>query len=655
MKKRKLSVIALILAVLMLCSCASNVITGDGTDTDTSDTTTASSASDTSDTSADTSVDTSDDPADTSDTTEAETTVTEDTSGTTSEPETTSAPETTGKGGKTTTAAETTAAPEDEPLDGSEGLEYELKGKSYTVIGIGTCTDAELIVPSRYMGKPVTAIAPGAFRGCDFLTSVYVPDSVTSIGNEAFADCPSIVSLDLSCLNGILHRLFAYLQFGIDELPQSEEECLNNGFVKESENKYAAFQKDDRFYTLDYSYMEYAEALLFRIPKSLEKVSVRNGSLPTEAYRTYIDRYENIGTFMDFAFLKEITVPDDFAKIDPNTFSSCYSLKGNVKNGMRFIGSKSNPYLILIGVEDKKITRCDIPNGCRFICPSAEISNDKISFFECLLGALESADGEFIPLVARDSLISSSPTGVFEGLEKLKSVTIPDGMTEIGEKAFYNCRALKELIIPDTVKSICDNAFSGCSALEELILPDTVKSIGDQAFSGCSALKKLRLPKKIEKLGYNVFYYCNSIEEMNIPELPEEAYDAFEDCACPLCSEYGGFLFIGTEDEPYKYFVGVADESKKSFEAPEGAVSVNIVPWVTVEEIKIPKSLKYIAGELNTIRKIVYAGTSNDIFDIFTGGWQLEECTGEFWIDTDITTVECSDRTFEAYLDWYHD
>ena len=75
----------------------------------------------------------------------------------------------------------------------SEGLEFTLNSDnvSYTVSGIGICTDTELIIPSEYNGLPVTTIGEYAFNNCSSLTSVVIPDSVTSIGYDTFYGCNS--------------------------------------------------------------------------------------------------------------------------------------------------------------------------------------------------------------------------------------------------------------------------------------------------------------------------------------------------------------------------------------------------------------------------------------------------------------------------------
>ena len=80
---------------------------------------------------------------------------------------------------------------------GSIGLEYMLSddGIYYIVSSVGTAFDSEIVIPSEYKGLPVKTIADSAFSGCDFITTVYIPDSVTSIGNNAFYNCYSLTEI----------------------------------------------------------------------------------------------------------------------------------------------------------------------------------------------------------------------------------------------------------------------------------------------------------------------------------------------------------------------------------------------------------------------------------------------------------------------------
>ena len=78
-----------------------------------------------------------------------------------------------------------------------ESLAYELlENDTYAVIGIGNCTDTELVIPSIYNGKAVTSIGDDAFAYCTSLTSIEIPDSVTSIGYYAFSWCDSLTEIN---------------------------------------------------------------------------------------------------------------------------------------------------------------------------------------------------------------------------------------------------------------------------------------------------------------------------------------------------------------------------------------------------------------------------------------------------------------------------
>lgn len=96
-------------------------------------------------------------------------------------------------------------------------------------------------------------------------------------------------------------------------------------------------------------------------------------------------------------------------------------------------------------------------------------------------------------------------------------VVIPDGITEIGDYAFYGYSELKSVHIPDSVNSIGYAAFRQCTKLESVVIPDSVTSIGDYAFAYCENIKSLTLSKKVESIGSAAFCGCD-LTEITIPE-----------------------------------------------------------------------------------------------------------------------------------------
>lgn len=96
-------------------------------------------------------------------------------------------------------------------------------------------------------------------------------------------------------------------------------------------------------------------------------------------------------------------------------------------------------------------------------------------------------------------------------------VVFPEGLTKIGELAFYECEELIAAVIPDSVKVIDAYAFAFCERLELLDLGSGVTEIGESAFSDCYALKSLRIPGSVQTLGRKAFYRCESIPTVTVP------------------------------------------------------------------------------------------------------------------------------------------
>ena len=105
----------------------------------------------------------------------------------------------------------------------------------------------------------------------------------------------------------------------------------------------------------------------------------------------------------------------------------------------------------------------------------------------------------------------------FSNCESLTSINIPNGVTNIGSFAFDGCNSLTNINIPNNVTNIEDGAFLGCESLTSINIPNSVTNIGDLAFSGCSSLTNINIPNSVTNIGDKAFYNSESLTKINIP------------------------------------------------------------------------------------------------------------------------------------------
>ena len=101
--------------------------------------------------------------------------------------------------------------------------------------------------------------------------------------------------------------------------------------------------------------------------------------------------------------------------------------------------------------------------------------------------------------------------------ESLTSVTIPDSVTSIGKYAFFCCTSLTSVTIPDSVTSIGEYAFYYCKSLTSMTIPDSVTSISSSTFASCTSLTSVTIPNSVTSIGEYAFYDCKSLTSVTIP------------------------------------------------------------------------------------------------------------------------------------------
>ena len=289
---------------------------------------------------------------------------------------------------------------------------------SVTSIGVSAFDGCESLT-SINIPDSVTSIGRAAFDGCESLTSINIPDSVTSIGNSAFRSCKSLTSINI---------------------PNSVTSIGDSAFD---------------------------------VCKSLTNINIP-------------DSVTSIGKSA-FSWCKSLTcinIPDSVTSIGESAFSRCKSLTCiNIPDSVTSIG-KSAFY------ECNSLTSINIPDSVTSIGESA--------FSGC-----HSLTSINIP----DS-VTSIGDSAFSRCKSLTRINIPDSVTSIGNWAFSDCNSLTNINIPDCVISIGDSAFYNCNSLTCINIPDSVTSIGDSAFCECESLTSINIPDSVTSIGVGAFSYC---------------------------------------------------------------------------------------------------------------------------------------------------
>ncbi len=107
---------------------------------------------------------------------------------------------------------------------------------------------------------------------------------------------------------------------------------------------------------------------------------------------------------------------------------------------------------------------------------------------------------------------------IFNGNSKIVTVTIADGITEMGDYVFSTCDNLTSVKLPSTITTIPKSAFAYCPKLTKVTVPDSVTRIEEKAFYCCDALSTVSLPKKLDYLGKQAFYACKSLKSVTVPD-----------------------------------------------------------------------------------------------------------------------------------------
>ena len=269
-------------------------------------------------------------------------------------------------------------------------------------------------IPQKIEGVAVKSIGESAFRGCEALTSVTIPNSVTNIGESAFYLCEALTSMTIpNSVTSIGERTF-YLCEALTSV------TIPNSVTNIGQRAFSGC-------------------------KALTSITIPNS-------------VTNIGksAFSECKALTSVTIPDSVTSIREYTFFMCESLVNvTIPNGVTSIGEEA-----FSGC--KSLTSVTIPDSVMNI--------DKYAFYDCesLTGIWVGKGNRYYSSDASGVLFSKDQTTLIQCPNTFKAYAIPNSVINIGRDAFAHCKSLTSVTIPDSVTSIGVGGFSYCDKLTDV-------------------------------------------------------------------------------------------------------------------------------------------------------------------------------------------
>ena len=382
---------------------------------------------------------------------------------------------------------------------------------------------SSLSIPSAINGHTVKQIDTGALSDNRIITSVTIPNGVTTIGFSAFNGCIKLEkikfssNLDTVCENAFNNTKWfnnqsnglvyvgkvAYKYKG--DMPRNTKITVKSDTVSISESAF----KDCANLTaiLIPSSVKHIDKYAFYNCQGLTKLNFNDGieRIENDAFGsceklTGVNFSETLKSIGAFAFveckkLSEITIPRSVTSVGEYAFSGCENLASvTVSDDLPYVGGRA--------FEKTKWLNSQ-PDGVVYIGKSAYgYKGDMPKNTELSL---------------KSGITNISGYAFYEE-KNLTSVKIPETVNRIGNWAFLDCEGLKNVNIPDGVKRIESWTFSNCSSLTNITVPDSVTVLDGLAFSYCTNLKNIELSKNLTEIGMGALSHCTSLETIDIPD-----------------------------------------------------------------------------------------------------------------------------------------
>ena len=383
-------------------------------------------------------------------------------------------------------------------------LPNDYHGESYNIYGFAFyCNDK---ITSVVIPNSVTTIGSSAFCGCSSLTNVTIGNGVTTIDDYAFWSCYSLTSVTIgNSVTSIGGYAFEDCDKLVEVINKSSRKITkgseSNGYVGkyalEIHNGESKIVDKDGYLFITYDGVNYLLGYVgtdtaLTLPNGFngQNYEIYQYAFYNNDKITSVVISDSVTSIGDDAFaycgsLTSVTIPNSVIKIDDCAFWSCYKLVEVINKSSLTITKRSRDY------GNVGESALEIHNG-----ESKIVNKDGYLFItyngvNYLLGYAGTDTAFTLP-----SDYNGQNYEIYEYAfrynNKITSVVIPNSVKRIGSYAFSNCSSLTSVVIGNSVTSIGYEAFESCSSLTSVTIGNSVTSIGSFAFSSCSSLTSIK-------------------------------------------------------------------------------------------------------------------------------------------------------------------
>ena len=356
----------------------------------------------------------------------------------------------------------------------------------------------------------VESIGAQAFRNCIGLTEITVPESVTSIGQGAFGGTIELTELTIPFVGGGRQssQHFGYI-FGTVQYVHANGDFSDELAVSPS-NASATYYIPAGLWSLNITGAD--DEYSYDADVAIPSYGLSNCDFLSEI--TIGDGVYSIGSyaFENCTSITEIVVPESVTSIGQGAFAGCSDLEemtlpfvGSSRNGNT--SSSNHLFGYIFGYGDQSSS--NFTPVTQYYASGYSTTNYIPSGLTTV--TITGAHDDYYDYAA-----VSIGYGAFYNCDMIESVTIGDGVTNIGSYAFNDCDGLTDFTT-DSTGQIGSYAFYSCGYLDTVDLGESMTSIGPYAFMDCTSLTEMVVPESVTSIGEDAFAGCYNLTEITLP------------------------------------------------------------------------------------------------------------------------------------------